>query len=159
MIGNTWAWPVNGDPHFERFSRFMGGPVGGFLIRRFNFFVNVLLPAGVRRRRLPGPAMEAYREPFRDPASRAPVHVLPGEILKSRAFLQEVAQRVDERHGHTGGAGLPVQILRVLAAGPLIDDRLQLIDRLLKRWRVNRETRHVLASQGYLGALADDACP
>ena len=26
----------------------------------------------------------------RDPASRTPVHVLPGEILKSRAFLEEV---------------------------------------------------------------------
>ena len=30
VIGNTWAWPVNGEPTFERFSRLMGGPVGAF---------------------------------------------------------------------------------------------------------------------------------
>ncbi len=33
VIGNTWAWPVNGDPHFDRFARVMGGPVGRFAIR------------------------------------------------------------------------------------------------------------------------------
>lgn len=38
VVGNTWAWPVNGDPHFEVFSRFMGGPIGRLLIRQFNFF-------------------------------------------------------------------------------------------------------------------------
>jgi len=36
VIGNTWAWPVNGDLHFEVFSRIMGGPVGRFFILRHN---------------------------------------------------------------------------------------------------------------------------
>ncbi len=51
VIGNTFAWPVSGDPHFERFSAMMGGALGGFLIRRFNLFVNLLVPAGCARRK------------------------------------------------------------------------------------------------------------
>lgn len=30
VLGNTWAWPVNGDWHFEWFARLMGGAVGRF---------------------------------------------------------------------------------------------------------------------------------
>jgi len=90
VIGNTWAWPVNGDRHFERFSRLMGGRLGGALIRRFNAFVNVVLPAGCARRKLDREAMAAYRGPFPTAESRTPMHVLPGEILRSRAFLMEV---------------------------------------------------------------------
>ena len=57
VVGNTWAWPVNGNLLFELFSRFVGGPPGGFLIRNFNAFVNLLVPAGVRRVRLPKEVM------------------------------------------------------------------------------------------------------
>src|SRR2546429_191865 len=46
VLGNTWAWPVNGDLHFEVASRLMGGPIGRLLIERFNFFVNVIIPVG-----------------------------------------------------------------------------------------------------------------
>lgn len=90
VIGNTFAWPVNGDPHFERFSKLVGGPVGGFLIRRYNAFVNLLIPAGVKRKKLPAEVMAAYREPFRTRASRLPTHVFPREILDGKSFLAEV---------------------------------------------------------------------
>lgn len=90
IIGNTFAWPVNGDWHFEAFSRLMGGPLGGLLIRRFNALVNLLIPAGVRRHKVSPEVMAAYRAPFPTPAARYPTHVLPREILRSRAFLAEV---------------------------------------------------------------------
>lgn len=90
VIGNTWAWPVNEDPHFARFSRFMGGPIGGFLIRHFNAFVNVMIPMGVRRRKLPKDVMAAYRGPFSARSARMPTHVFPREILGSREFLAQV---------------------------------------------------------------------
>lgn len=105
VIGNTWAWPVNGDPRFERFSRLVGGPAGGFLIRRFNAFVNVLIPAGVKRRKLPREVMDAYRGPFERPASRAPTHVFPREILRSRDYLAEVEAGLPRL------AGLPALIV------------------------------------------------
>ena len=90
VIGNTWAWPVNGDPHFERFARLMGGGVGRFAIDRFNIFVNVLMPLSVRRRRLRREVMEAYRSPFRKRDSRKATWIFPREIIASAPFLAEV---------------------------------------------------------------------
>ncbi len=86
VIGNTFAWPANGDPHFERFSRLMGGPVGGFFIRNFNAFVNVMIPAGTKRP-MPREVIQAYRGQFPTRGSRLPTHVFPREILASRDFL------------------------------------------------------------------------
>ncbi|HZZ83882.1 MAG TPA: alpha/beta fold hydrolase [Anaeromyxobacteraceae bacterium] len=95
VIGNSWAWPVEGVPRIERFSRFMGGPVGGFLIRRLNFFVNAFVPAGIQRHKPSRAVMDAYRGPFARSASREPVHVFPREILASRAYLAEVRRNLD----------------------------------------------------------------
>jgi haloalkane dehalogenase len=90
IIGNTWAWPVNGDMHFEWFSRTMGGPLGRALIPRFNAFVNLLIPAGVKIKPLSREVMDAYRRPFPDAASRMATYLLPRAILHSRAFLSDV---------------------------------------------------------------------
>ena len=89
VIANTWAWPKS-DLGTQLFSRFLGGPVGGYLILRRNVFVEKLLPGGVRRKKLPDEVMQAYRGPFPDPESRRPVHVFPREILRSRPFLAEI---------------------------------------------------------------------
>jgi haloalkane dehalogenase len=89
VVGNTWAWPKS-DPGTQVFSRFLGGPVGGYLILRRNFFVERIIPGGVRRKKLPKEVMGAYRGPFPTPESRQPVHVFPREILGSRPFLAEV---------------------------------------------------------------------
>ena len=88
VIGNTWAWP-KADPGTRVFSRLLGGPLGGYLILRRNFFVESILPGNVKRRKLPPAAMDAYRGPFPTPESRRPIHVLPREILRSRPFLAE----------------------------------------------------------------------
>jgi haloalkane dehalogenase len=89
-IGNTWAWPKS-DPGTQLFSRFLGGPIGGYLIRHHNFFVERIIPLGVRRKKLPEAVMAAYRGPFPTPQSREPVHVFPREILASRPFLTDIA--------------------------------------------------------------------
>jgi len=90
VIANSWAWPVNGDWHFEWFSRALGGRLGRLLIQRLNVFVNVLVPLGVRTHRPPPEVMAAYRGPFPDPARRLPTHVFPREILASREYLRRV---------------------------------------------------------------------
>ncbi len=90
VIGNSWAWPVNGDPHFERFAWLFGGPAGRFAIRHFNAFVNLLVPAGVKRRRLPPDVMAAYRSPLALAPRRMATAVFPREIVKSRDFLAAV---------------------------------------------------------------------
>jgi len=102
-LGNTWAWPVNGDWHFEWFSRLMGGAVGRWGARRFALFVNWVFPASMRRGR-PGPeVMAAYRAPFAPPRSREPLHIFPRHILASRGWL---AQLWADLQGWTGPAAL-----------------------------------------------------
>ncbi len=94
VVGNTWAWPVNGDLHFELFSRAMGGPVGRELIRRLNLFVNLMIPLGHRRRRLTPAEMAHYRSALSTRSRRHASAVLPQAIVHSRAFLEDVAARL-----------------------------------------------------------------
>ncbi len=89
VVGNTWAWPKS-DFGTQVFSRFLGGPVGGYMILRRNVFVERIIPGGVKLKKLSDEVMDAYRGPFPDPESRRPVHVFPREILGSRPFLAEI---------------------------------------------------------------------
>ncbi len=89
VICNTFAWPAQGDRHFEWFSKLMGGPLGRLAIRRLNAFVNFIVPAGTRRHLSPA-EMAHYRRPFPTPDARTPTHVFPREILASHDFLAEV---------------------------------------------------------------------
>jgi haloalkane dehalogenase len=91
VIGNTWAWP-KADAGTQLFSRLLGGPIGSYLILQRNFFVEKIVPANVKLKQLSERVMDAYRGPFPTPASRRPQHVLPREILSSRAFLAEIEQ-------------------------------------------------------------------
>jgi len=90
VLGNSWAWPVNGLWHFEWFSRLMGGPLGRFGARRFNLFVNLFIPLGLRRGRLTREIMDGYRAPFRDRRRREGTHVFPREIIQGRDFLAKL---------------------------------------------------------------------
>lgn len=96
VIGNTWCWPVNGDLHFEWFSRLLGGPLGKLLIRRYNAFVNVFIPAGIKRRPVTAEIMEAYRRPLSTPERRMPSCVFPRSILQSRTFLAKCEASLGE---------------------------------------------------------------
>ena len=95
VIGNTWAWPVNGDLHFELFSRTMGGLVGRELIRRLNLFVNLTIPAGHRRRRISGHELLHYQRALGTRERRHASAVLPRAITGSRSFLESVAEDLD----------------------------------------------------------------
>lgn len=89
VIGNTWAWPKS-DLGTQVFSRFLGGPIGAYLIQRRNLFVERILPGNVKRATLAPEVMEAYRGPLPTPSSRRPAWVFPREILGSREFLAGV---------------------------------------------------------------------
>jgi haloalkane dehalogenase len=91
VIGNTWAWP-KGDVGTQIFSRVLGGPVGGYLILKRNFFVEKILPGNVKRTKLSPEVMAAYRGPFPTADSRRPLQVFPREILASKPFLAEIEQ-------------------------------------------------------------------
>lgn len=89
VLGNTWAWPLNGDLYFEAAGRAMSNPLARLAIERWNAFVNVMIPLGTRTTP-PREVMDAYRGPFRDAADRKPPAVFPQQLLGSRAFMEEV---------------------------------------------------------------------
>jgi haloalkane dehalogenase len=90
VLANTWAWPVNGELRAEMASRVMGGPVGRELIRRANLFVNALIPAGHRRRKVSQLEMTHYREALATRERRNACAILPGAITGSRGFLADI---------------------------------------------------------------------
>ncbi len=88
VLANTWAWPVEGDPHFERYSKLLGSNVGGAIVRRTNALVNLLLPLGCAH--TPSQrVLDAYRGPFPTPESRKPTHRFGRELLAASDFLEE----------------------------------------------------------------------
>ncbi|MCV7420719.1 alpha/beta fold hydrolase [Mycobacterium yunnanensis] len=90
VLVNTWAWPVNGTLHFEAFGRIVGGLPMRFLVRRFNLLVNAFIPTGHRRRTPAAAEMTHYRRALDTPERRQACAVLPGQVLGSRAFLEEL---------------------------------------------------------------------
>lgn len=90
VFGNTWAWPVNGELRAEMASRLMGGPVGRELIRQVNLFVNALVPAGHRRRKVSQSEMTHYRQALATRERRNACAILPGAITGSREFLADI---------------------------------------------------------------------
>jgi len=90
VLANTWAWPTNGDPYFELFSRIGGSAPLRALARQSNLVVNAFVPAGHRRRR-PTPAeLDHYRRAQDSSRRRQAAAVLPRRITASRRFFQEV---------------------------------------------------------------------
>jgi haloalkane dehalogenase len=88
VIINTWLWPVNDDWYYVAFSRFTGGAIGRFLIRRFNFFARVIMPFSFGdRRKLTRAIHEQYLQPLALPEERKGCWVLPGEILGAADWL------------------------------------------------------------------------
>lgn len=71
-------------------SHLMGGPLGRMLIRRFNLFVNAMIPAGHRLRKPAAAEMAHYQEALATHSRRHASAVLPGRITASRALLAEV---------------------------------------------------------------------
>ncbi|BBX46873.1 haloalkane dehalogenase [Mycobacterium cookii] len=144
VVGNTWAWPVNGDLHFEMFSRFMGGPIGRLLIRRFNFFVNAMIPAGHRRRRPTAAEMDHYRQALPTPQRRMPSAIFPKDILAAQAFL------ADLEHGLPTLADLPTLIVWG-------DADIAFRDNERRRWEALLPRHHTVVLSGAGHYLQSDA--
>jgi haloalkane dehalogenase len=104
VIANTWCWPVNRDPHFWFFSRMMASPLGKFLIKQRNFFVNGVMPRAVADRSVFTPEVMAhYRNAQPTAAARAASAALPGHIVGASAWLQEIWE---DRSSFTNKASL-----------------------------------------------------
>jgi haloalkane dehalogenase len=91
IIMNTWMWSVKGDPYYERFSNFMGGPVGRFLIKRFNFFVRVVMKKAMGDpSKLPAPVHQHYFKALERPEERKGCWTFPKRIIGSSDWLDSL---------------------------------------------------------------------
>jgi len=89
VITNTWLWSVRGDWYFQVFSKLMGGPVGRWLIHRYNFFATTIMRSmfGTKSRLTPE-IHQHYLAPLANPEERKGCWVFPGQIIGSSAWLQ-----------------------------------------------------------------------
>jgi haloalkane dehalogenase len=94
VITNTWMWPVNGVFHYEAFSRVMGSAFGRLLIKRFNFFVTVLMKS-MFRAHLTQATYRQYVRPLAKPEHRKGCWTFPREIIGSGDWLATLWERRD----------------------------------------------------------------
>ena len=91
VITNTWCWPVNDDFHFRAFSFFMASPIGQYLIKRRNFFVNGVMPRAVGDKSiLTSEIMAHYRNAQPSSDTRLAHAALPGHIIGAGDWLQAI---------------------------------------------------------------------
>lgn len=95
IVTNSWAWPVNRDFHYVSFSAFMGGPIGRFLIRRFNFFAAAFMRAAFGdKSKLSEHAHQHYKNALPTAASRKGSYVFPRQIVASTPWLAQLWSRI-----------------------------------------------------------------
>ena len=94
IILNTWMWSVKDDPYYRRFSGFMGGPIGRFLIRRFNFFGKVVIKQvfGNPKNLSPHIHQQLYK-PLETQKDRKGSWTFPKHIVASSEWLDSLWQQ------------------------------------------------------------------
>ncbi len=93
VIGNTWAWPLEGQRRYEIFSWFMGGPIGRWINGAHNGVVHIFLKRGTVKS-LDRDAYAGYFQPFLH-GDRTPVTVFPRELIAASRFLRTVEQGME----------------------------------------------------------------
>lgn len=96
VIMNTWMWPVDHELYYQIFSGFMGSLLGKWLIKRYNFFLNVIVRAVIgKKQKFPPEIFEHYRRPIEKPEDRKGNWILPGQIIGSSHWLQALWEQRD----------------------------------------------------------------
>ncbi|MDX1911497.1 MAG: alpha/beta fold hydrolase, partial [Saprospiraceae bacterium] len=82
-IFNGWMWRLDTDPHYHKAAKMMDTWLGRLLYKRFNFPVNVIMPAafGNRKKNLPPEVHRHYKMAWPDAASRVSTYAFAGVLL------------------------------------------------------------------------------
>lgn len=100
IITNTWLWSVKNDWYYQMFSKMMGGFVGRWLIQRFNFFVNGVLPMiFVDKKRFRTELKPYFQAPLAIPEERKGCWTFPWEITASSDWLASLWNRREVLNG------------------------------------------------------------
>lgn len=91
VVTNTWIWSVENDLYFQAFSGFMGGPLGKWLIEKYNFFANNVVKAAFGdKRKLTSEIHNHYLMPLSNPEDRKGNWTFPQQIIDSSQWLNEL---------------------------------------------------------------------
>jgi len=94
VILNTWMWSVKADWYYQGFSGFVGGPIGRWLCRNYNFFVGQVVKTAYGEKALLTPEIHRhYFDALPTPESRKGTWVFPRQIIGSSAWLDSLWQR------------------------------------------------------------------
>jgi haloalkane dehalogenase len=94
IICNSWCWSVRDQRAIRMFSSLVGGPIGRFLCRYFNFFPRVLMRASFGdKTKLSDLAHRHFMEPFPTPRSRKATWVFPRAIIGEGDWLDALWKR------------------------------------------------------------------
>lgn len=100
VITNSWLWSVEDDWYYRGFSGLVGGPIGGFLIRRFNFFARSVVRSVFGDKRKLTPELRRHiTEPLGRPEERKGSWVFPREIIGSSDWLESLWAGRDRLQG------------------------------------------------------------
>jgi pimeloyl-ACP methyl ester carboxylesterase len=97
IIFNTWMWPLDDDPDFDRVGHMLGGPIGKLLYEWANISLNVIMPAAYAdRQKLTPEIRKQYHAPFAERWSRGAVlWPLARALLGSTTFYDSLYQKRD----------------------------------------------------------------
>ncbi len=90
VVTNTWCWPVSRDPHYLFFSSMMRSPLGQLLIKRFNAFVNRVMPMAIGNKAVITPEMMDHYRNAQPEGSRNACAALPGHIIGATSWLRAI---------------------------------------------------------------------
>jgi haloalkane dehalogenase len=94
VILNTYLWSVENDPYYKKFSGFMGGWLGRFLIKNFNIFGNFFLTKVVGdKKSLPKHIHKHYYKHLATRQDRKGCYTFPREVTKSGKWLDSLWQQ------------------------------------------------------------------
>jgi haloalkane dehalogenase len=100
IITNSWMWSVKADWYYQAFSGFVGGPVGRWLIRHYNFFAQTIVKSvyGDKNKLTP----EIHRHflmPLAKPAERKGCWVFPKQIIAASTWLEGLWSQREQLQG------------------------------------------------------------
>lgn len=91
VILNTMMWAVKDNPGVQRFSSFLGGPLGIFLSKHFNFFAKIVSKQAFHdKSKLSKLAHEHMYKHLSTPRERKGTWVFPKQIIASSEWLNSL---------------------------------------------------------------------
>jgi haloalkane dehalogenase len=95
IITNTWFWSVRNNWYYQAFSKFVGGPIGKFLIKKNNFFVKTIVKMVFGdKKKLTKDIHMHYIMPLINPNERKGSWVFPKQIIGSSKWLNEQGEKI-----------------------------------------------------------------